>query len=435
MANTVYGFGVINDHVNQFSSGICPVGHVSDYVRTFVKYGLTHTENSIPETSVFIMASKDDNGDEYVYHTTVKDAMLIFSKGVTAFNDDPLITQLETLALTMGVTIENVGATVSYNGNVYPSWVIFSMDANGETVHVKLWFSDEHIRSEWPFYEIDIISPYVDPIVLYDTYLVVNSLVDDVDVSDLLDRTLEAQNEEPATKASIKQISWRDRLDNSKTKKITFGYLAYGPRALLSTNIDIAWRDYLLNNTTKTLEEWVEYFPSIDNVNGYLIIPMWHKPANIAFGTEVSYYGSIIGLKELEDNILPVAIGHDKPFNDDERNRSETTCHHYKSIGLSILGDATNAPEILAFSDLCPKWEIFGVNNGNLGIVPERTRNINNLIETILRAAEIDDGTQVLDVGLARATFGDNSLDVIEGYVESFLFRVVTKTSWLNAYS
>lgn len=433
----VKGFIEIPSFVTNTPNTIAELGQLSNHARTF---SVDQDEYSNPDkdaADLVIFESLALGTRVEVPGEAVEYVFDIMEHAYANFvSNQPFEEQL-TAAFGSTSGIENpigsisVGSEVLVNGKLFPTWVSFTLETENDTVNLRLWLSDSVFRAEFDSFDIKVVGPTGTVPELYSTYENVNISLAAIDLEQHVENVERVRASNPFTKQKVVDLEWVDPNDSTKTHKVNFFCLVYGPLGENRDNLLDSIRQYLVDNSTYTLEEWVVYFPELLNINQFHLIPQWDRVAMAAIqdgGNGVnSVYSPVFRYDITMDNARKLITG---PTLTELKAVTDLFHLSYRALGVVAIGDKNNAEGTVRFSEAYPDYTVLPVNSTHLDSLRAITSNLITKLGVLVRICEDDDGTTELPTGYSRVNI--NGANFVEHTENNIVFRMVTKQAYLN---
>lgn len=436
MANyNVKGFLEIPSFITNVPHEIATLGQLSNHSRTF---SVDQDEYSDPDKDVAnlivfessVLGVRTEMPSEAVDHVfdIMEHAFANFTS--TKRFEEQLMEEFGPSS-SNPITNVSTGSEILVNGKLFPTWLKYTKETGNDTVEIKLWLSDALFRAEFDSFEIKVVGPTTNVTELYATYDNVRTSLALVDLEQHVEKVEEVRQNNPFTKQKIVDLEWIDPNDDSKTHKVNFFCLAYGPLGENRDNLLDAVRTYLVDNSTYTEEEWTVYFPELLSINEMTLIPQWNRVALAAvdgggMGVD-SVYSPIMRYDESMDNARKIITA---PTLTELKAVTDLFHLSYRTLSVLAIGSKNNAEGTVRFSEVYSDYTVLPVNSIDLNRLRAITSSVIRRLGVMVRICEEDDGSLELPVGYSRANIGGASF--IEATENNIVFRMVTKQSYLN---
>lgn len=281
--------------------------------------------------------------------------------------------------------ISQVSHGLPYEGEFYviPEWTSWKM-ADG--TDVRIWHVDEAFRSQYSFYEIIVVPPLDNIAEFFGSYATVSTKLKALTTSDMMDRIQNAKGKYPDTYTRLLNFKLHNQNNPAQSTDSSWGVLIYGANGDNIDSIKDAIVDYLLNNSTRTENEWKAIFPEIFLRTEFVFYPRWDEIA-IHNTTELSsIYSSLLKPEELIDFVernshVPVTRTYIS-------NNLRMIPFDYKSIACGVLCGQTNVPEKVDLRTIFPDYIPVNTSSLDFNRMTEKTRDWVVKMVELLKVAE-----------------------------------------------
>lgn len=428
------GFGILNEFESLAFDTIPPVGVMSAESKSFSTKQFNFTETAYPNSRVVQMHNEDVNEVGSILLPAFQAALVNIVEKVSMFNDAaPADTQVESKCPEIiNPTVE--GSIIAGTHHI-PGSIFGDLTIGSDTVHFRLWFSDNKFQQEYDKWEVKVIPPITDHDRLFGTFAQVKSLVDNQDYSEMITMIDQVTGDYPSTLNKVEKIDWIDPTNPNVRITLPWTIIGYGPNSRLRQNILKSIRDWLVSpesGSGKTIEEWIDLIPGLVNEDEFLFIPQWDKPAKVILGQPVPFYNPNIEIGKAQtilSTCIPDSEGNTLA---DKLELACITTHFPKSISGVMLGSPSNEAISKTFQIAFKDYSLFNTGNPSIGEVRPRTAAVYRALETLLEKAEVYKPTDILTGNLSVSSVGVvNKLSMdVEG--TSTIVSVVTKESYLK---
>jgi len=423
----IKGFGRLNAYLDTVDGGISPVGELSTQSKTFSidKDVLRDPTKDAGEAVIF--HSKGEDKSDYAIPTSFKDEILDIIETVNGFDDQSTAeAQFNAVFNAKPWTDVVIGPSVLGNAQNIPAYVLFKTVIGLDTIEFKLWFADSTFQTEYDEWSILLVPPVDDLNSLWGTYADVSNALVNVKLTDRLSKVEPLKAGNPETKLMGSTITWQDRADNSRLLQTEWTVIGYGPKSSAQENIMEAVREYLVDNSSYTIEQWVEHFPEIVALDSYTFIPLWDQPAISVAGQSESVFNPSIAYADVVPRTQLVIPALSET---EIQNRADITSILYKSIGFIVMGEAANAVDAIRFTDRFTDYAVLATNDANINRLSETTKQVIQGLERLARQCEVDDGISALPADMNRITTGQLTLVTLT--IGTAQLKMGTKNSYM----
>lgn len=250
-------------------------------------------------------------------------------------------------------SIWSVGAMIEAEQNVWLPGVINIRDIANDELQYTIWYSTEVFEQQFDEYQIEIVPP-VDSL---DVFFLGRSAVKAALANRTHDETMafiqEAKDGYPETWLSGEMFQWFDPSDpTNKDLRIDTYWtpIIYGIAGRNADSIKEALRDYILDNSTHTKEEWAAIFPEIFTSTEFIFVPMWNEYAIPNRELEKGMYASSVGVVKAATELKRLVRGENytDAFIDE---KAEVFGAAHRAISVAVTGGPYNRDGIDTFSE------------------------------------------------------------------------------------
>lgn len=427
MAYTINGFVTISDLVNNAPGQIAPFGEISTDARTRAVEKGFYSDNTHPTLDLILFSIERDGADSTAPPSITPLAMLDAVATIREF--DVSRDYIDQFAEAYpDYTLVSMGPRLQHSGLMMPEWVEWTQIHLSEAITHRVWLSDAAFREDYRKNEIIVVPP-INPVTrLYANYIDASNALNSVTPADIISNIEIARQNNPFTSQETVRLRWNDPSNPSLQLDTYWPIVGYG-NVSTSEAYD-AIRTYLVENTSYTLEQWNEYFPDLISVDTLVFIPTWDSIALTTGPSGQSMYNPSVNYADV-DNIASAVI--ESAFSEYEEY-TVTTALVYKALGVVSLGSGNNSENKRTFNELFPDYTfIFANDNNSLDRISALTALAIERLELLARMAEVDTGSGNLPSLIVRKPVGD--VVWLESMVDTILFRMVTRQSYLNERS
>lgn len=337
--------------------------------------------------------------------------------------------------VTGNFTVETSSSPVVVNGKSLPKYLKVSFVDTNDTYNYQLWYSDAEFRSSGNYYtgyEIVVIPPVTDMDGgMYAAYSVANAAyLDQQKNRKLLTSNINAIiSANPATTIETFDVKWNDPADITKTIDTEWTMVCYGSAANSPTNLLAAIRTWLSANSAYTIEQWLSYFPDIETTDFFMFIPLWNQTSKVSSGTLL--YSPVV---KFNSTITQSAKFFPTMTSTEVQALMEELPVKYGQLAVIAVPGQNNAPTRISFYDVFSDYSVLTVNTPQAGAYSDATLAAIEALESMMALAEsyntlapdLPVGTTAVD------NAGNIPFRTLERSVGSFVFKVVTKESYLS---
>jgi hypothetical protein len=297
----IYGFMVDDLYVINRHGAVSPICEASADSLTFSLDTRHYQSDDYPGKDLLIMKSLDETTSEEFILTPeqITKAMQVYSRiNSYAISHTIEVDLVELRSFLYGQMPELVnirlGNLVEHNGISLPSFFTFSL---GEDLY-HIWLSDAAFQNQYPLYDIKVIPPVEDIDVFFTNLVTIREAVA-ARTSESLNQDIErVKNDQPYTYIRFLDFDYHYPPNPEIRVSTTWTVLIHGHAGDYIDNIKDALRDYILENSTHTEDEWREIFPEIFKRTEIILVPRWDKMAISNMDLLAGVYKSMMNLDE-----------------------------------------------------------------------------------------------------------------------------------------
>lgn len=173
-------------------------------------------------------------------------------------------------------------------------YIRFDVTVNGELYRNTLWFSDARFRTQYSYYEIEVIPPVDDINRLIDSLPNVAVSLASVKVQSVTSRINTQNRKDKFTELQTYQLTWHDPKDVSGKSVLNTEWtlIIYGNAGADTEAIKGAIRDYLFSKSNYV--DWPLIFPTLFSSNEFVVVPFWDAIATPKVTYDDGLYNSMI---------------------------------------------------------------------------------------------------------------------------------------------
>lgn len=282
--------------------------------------------------------------------------------------------------------LDNVvaGDIIVEQGQTWLSKFEADWDDSGEDVSLQVFFSQEQMRDDYEPFEIRVCSP-IEPITsLYTSYENARNALLKVTPTT---RTALEESIRAGTNFTLQrsfELTWQDPTNPTQQLTTYWTILCYGPRANRIDNILEAIRQYLLDNSEYTIDQWKDYFPDLLTVENFSFIPYWEQTALTAGPQNHSVYSPIVRLEEVSNYAIKYLPAYQP---ETLMTKGEIITHIFRGLQMFVMPGTGNPIERERFSLVYNDYIVADINDQNLSRVSQKTRNMTEALEKLARLA------------------------------------------------
>lgn len=428
MTTLILGFAEIPSLANNTAGVVASVGELSLKARTYSREKQFIATNTEPGLELVVFKASVDGTHLGSLDSTYCAEVLTLLNTIRN-NFDNTISLDDFLLANAGVKFSSFehGTIISQDGTFLPSYVSFTHSDNGG-VDYKIWFSDAYFLNEYEGYELVIIPPCVDVNALNGSYEDVLAALTSYTYPLQVAGIEAAKGDFPYSELTVYSLDWTDPNDPSITHTIDWTVIGYGKQALRTENILAAIRTYLATEGDIPAEDWVNFFPVLDTVNTFTLIPMWDNIALSAGEGIDSLLRPMITITEILSKGPAIMIGRTES---DFKDNAEMFTLLYKNTMVICMPDGNNTEDALSFVGLFPDYTVIELNDQSADRLSAETQSIIVTLDSMVRACYKDTGSNHLTTGTTRIHVG--GVNFLEASNNNIVYRMATRESYMAA--
>lgn len=346
MTTTIYAFVSNSAAKDNAKSTTSAVGELSGYCRTFSPDVREYATAAYPDIELQLFSSTDTSGykDPTLAQTNrlLEIGNWVYELGIAML---PSYTQND-FAIAFQTRFANyvsevvVGKFISGGSFLVPRSLQFTLTTQGnETAIVKLWFANEVFETDYALYTIRVSPPIAALDDLFKPFSTVQNIASQIDVQKSMENVELLKSKSPNTKTVAVTLKWVDPSNANNTVPFTWYAVIYGEAGNTTDNINFAIRDFILANSTNSVDSWKVIFPDLFRNTHFLVLPRWDRYAIANRNTIAGIYNPTVGFGQTQTFLLS------KLLNYSAQQLSDLTCityHPYRSLSLAIVAGTDN---------------------------------------------------------------------------------------------
>lgn len=426
------GFAQIGPLTDNAPKVVASVGELSTRSRTFARDLTEHTHGDfLGEMLIGFSHRTDDTPDRISdadAYKVLKAINWVYNQArLSKFTENQVDFQQQFIAA-MGAEYDLIGSgsMVAFGNYWAPEFIEIAPFEQSGAFRWKVWFANESFENQYDEFLILVIPPIEELDRFFDDYNDVKEMIANVEQSDMFDRLRIAVGDYPQTTQRNDVFTWQDR--NDKTLKVDTNWVTahYG---LAGDNLDAvkeAIRDYIMDHTTHTRDEWAEIFPDIFTSTEFIITPLWNDYAIPNQVRETGVYSGNIPFQKAMALCHRTCKGvRYTDLHIDAVISGIVTTH--KSASAAIVGGPENRDGIDMFYERYPDYIGVPPLHPDFMRMSEETRNFVYMLSKMLLEAEEMTLNSGVPQGFNRVV-RDGVVYIAKSY-KKFLYLVVTKYS------
>lgn len=318
------------------------------------------------------------------------------------------------------------GRNIAFGNYFCPEYILFAPLNQSATINWKIWFSDDSFYNQYDEFVILPVPPVVALDSFFDDYDTVLAMVKAIQQSDIFSRMNTAKGVFPETVMRNDVFAWTDPTDPTKTIDTDWVTVIYGPNGDNLDAVKEAIRDYILDNSTHTRDDWATIFPDLFTSTEFIATPLY---MNWAVPQEVRQNGIWSGIAGIQQ-AMQVCHLTCKGVKYTNAHIDTVLCivpSQYRSLMLAVVGGPENRNGIDMFNERYPDYINVPTTHVDFLQMKEETRQFCMMLAEMLLHAEEMTKNSGVPAGFNRL-IRDDVVYIAKSF-NKFLYLVVTKYS------
>ena len=425
------GFSKIKPKINNSLGVISPIGELSTYSTTFTKDLAEHENAQWPDITFVSFSSTDSDAGKQMVPTNFADITIEVSQYLYAYciSFQGIISRLDIanyLNTTFTGRIANiaVGDLITGAGMTICEWVSFSV-VGAQTNTVRTWFADSAFSRQYENYEIIVIPPienlddFFKPVDAVKVALAERTPTRTMELIDL------AKNKHPETLIRGDEFTYTPSSNPEYRPRVSFMTIHYGVAGDSNDLTKNAIKDYLVNNSNYTAQQWSTIFPDIFKTTEFIVLPRWDLVAIPNKTNQTGLNSPMVNPTELS-NLLYAFYPNIERAHIDQYVR--ITTHTYMSVSSAIFGGTDNRDDKFTITDYYPDYVCVGTNSPDFNRMSRKTQEWALMINQLLMIAENPDKYSTLPNRIKKLKRGN--ITYITQVMDNILYMVAVKATY-----
>ena len=432
---------------------IAPIGELSTYSLTFAQDVGRYTHPDYQDVSLAVFSCSELVETPAATNQRVLLPVAAEGSKVTLEGSEAIVTQalamgqwLFTLAETDSIVADinvfkdiftkdypdlinvTMGELVLMGDDNYPTFLHFTDEANG--FQFELWFSDAVFRKDYDLYEIRVLPPTEqndDLLLPAESFL---PKLAAISYDQQINRIQLLKEDHPVTMTRALSYDWFDQTDSTKTTKVSWTLLVYGPAGDHLERLQTAIIDAVLGQTGGTEEQWQTAVPDLFSPTEYYIVPAWHQSAIPAISFTNSILSPLLGLTEMQ--AMADLFLAELP-SEHRQAHLEATASLYKSLAFVVLGSDHNRNQIYRLSEMFPDYIVVSTISPDFARMHPDTQRWYLLLSQLLIAADTYNPNDALPFEMVAVE--RNGIRSIMTSFQGSRYLVTERVSYLEHWS
>lgn len=436
-------FVSIPELANNSAGKVAKFGELSSKSLTFSKDIRNYANNNAyPNIELVSFSALDDSSTplDTVSETIVNTALSLSNFLYTQYNNNAIPINTSKKSLITGVNKEFpllrnlvIGEIIESGlpGKRLIDYIRYDQFGDGFEYRITLWFSDAKFRTQYPFYEIEVIPPLGDIARLIDTPANVIEALNSIRPSYVVNRLAAISDQYPITTNFVYTVNWHDPAGSKTVVPTDWTAAIYG---LAGKDLDVikdAIRNYLAENST--YQQWPKIFPDLYSQNEFLIIPFWDVLATPTDGYDDGLYGSITQISKYNEEfirLVPSSYGTAATLSNLRNNQTSIIGTVYRGINAMVVGNPNNKDSMDTFTKMFPDYMAVGTDRSDFSRMSKRTQNFILLMLECFETARNYTLNTILPDGFTKAVKAKREYIGFE--YEGFRFFMISRFGYLK---
>lgn len=309
----------------------------------------------------------------------------------------------------------------------------FDINHESEQYRITLWFSDERFRSQYRYYEIEVIPPVDDINRFIDSLPNVAVDLSKVKVQSITNRINTQNRKDKFTELVTYPLTWHEPTDN--TGKVVLNtewtLIIYGNAGADTEAIKGAIREYLLAHSNYA--DWPKIFPTLFSTNEFVVVPFWDAIATPKVVYDDGLYNSMIttGLINLATyKYIPSSYRLGEGSNEFIAINTTVGSVFYRSMMFMALGNPSNKGGIYTFQHLFPDYMAVPTDSPDFARMTTNTQSFVLKLNECFNKARGYSPNEIFPSGFTLAVKG--AREYIGFDFGEFTFYVMTRLGYLR---
>ena len=396
--------------INNTPGVISAVGEISTKSLTYAREKGSYKSINSAEIELTTFTSML-NGLQFQLTTDIVDEIInivkyIYNKAITiqgvVYRDEILQYLLTTYAAT---SFNFDSGNVVDNGRYFvPEWISWESKNTGNIGAgnvIKIWLSDPSFQLQYDDYEIVVVPPFVPLDNFFLPASMVNTQVNAVNMSAMINNIQIAKNNYPETIIRSESFNYIDPYNSLNTFPTVWNLLIYGEAG---NNIDIIQNtliNYILANSTKLKADWTILLPDLFKRTEFSIVPDWTRWGIPNRALVTGIYSPITNLT----NSLTLLNNTVKNYPTAHINANASVLPQaYKSLSLLIVGSPDNKNNAFKISDIFSDYINVPTSSADFNRMSTITQAWVTMIATMIVTAENMNPFSSVPSGMSKVT-------------------------------
>ncbi len=336
-------------------------GELSAYARTFSREITEYALDAYPSIELNVFSSLQD-GLVYAPPPNVTNMLLeisawVYERGLLLAGSSSATIQDFVAAFenrfsgfVNGVTTSPLRSDGNYR---IPELLNFTLTPNaGIESSISLWFGNDSFENDYDAYEIVVVPPVEGLSVFFQSRDAVQTALAARPIDTMMGLVDTAKAKKPPSHIVTQTVTWYNISQPAQSLTCTWFMLIYGPRGNNSNATSQALTNFILANSTQSVQNWKVVMPDLFWQTQFTILPRWDNYA-IAPTSIAGIYAPYGKVSEMLTFAQSKLSSLNTTF---IANTLETTHHPYRSIQLLSVPGEDNRLGATSLEELIPDY-------------------------------------------------------------------------------
>lgn len=246
------------------------------------------------------------------------------------------------------------GSILNIPGLTVPEWISWTMTNTASTPNtIRIWLSDQSFQSEYDEFKIKVVPPIPHLDDFFKTASEVTALLNSITMAENLDVVQSIRGDWPETILSGTDQPYYNLFNSNTPVNVTWAYLIYGAAGNNIDSIKEAIVNYIMANTTHSIDDWKKIFPEIFRRTEYVIRPFWENVAIPQRDVQTGIYSPVL----YTATAIP-AVKQSASFYTEAHINSNVSFvgHLFKSLMLGVVPGPDNRINTRSLNEIYPDF-------------------------------------------------------------------------------
>lgn len=319
----------------------------------------------------------------------------------------------------------SVEADVSTGGKTLVEQVKATMQVNSEAAVMEIYIADAFLTLNYDEAIVKVVPPLNPVTQLIDTFDNVSARITSRSTVEKFELEETIRASQPNSHRRSYTLRWVDPTNTANVVNTEWTILGYGPKSMQTDFILEAVREYLLANSSLTIDQWKEYLPDLTVEDNFTFIPFWDNVALSAGPGIDSYYRPIIKMQ------TAAAVGNanfTRRTVEEFTELGEIVSTIFRNLQMIAVPGLGNSDNELSFANIFDDYTLIPSTNADYLNISSLTRNALEGLERLVILCEAWTAITVLP--------GDITVENIDGRnflvtsVDGILYKVLVSSDF-----